>query len=87
MAKKENLDPRILEICGRIKQLRIDQGFKSYEHFALEKGLGRMSYYRIEKGSNLKLSSLFKYLDLMNITLEEFVLYGKKYETLTNGKH
>lgn len=88
MSKDGNLDPRIQELCERLKQIRIDRGYKSYEHFALDNGLGRMSVWRVENGSNLTLQTLFRYLDLHGLSLEEFVVYGKL-ETIVspNGKH
>lgn len=75
MSKKQ-LDPRIVAVCQRLKQIRIDRGYKSYEHFALEHcdQLGRMSVWRVEQGCNLTLQTLLKYLDIHNITMEEFFL-------------
>lgn len=89
MSKNSELDPRIQEVCQRLKQIRIDRGYPSYEAFAHEVGLGRMSVWRAENGANLTLETLFKYLDIHGITLEEFVLYGKHeiIESLNNGKH
>lgn len=82
----EELDPRIIRVCERLKQIRIDKGYNSYEHFALEHNIGRMSYYRVEKGNNLTVKTLLKYLDIHNITLEEFFLYDLNETIKLNGK-
>jgi transcriptional regulator with XRE-family HTH domain len=67
-----NNTDRIRSIAGRIKELRIEAGFTSYENFALEKGLDRKQYWRLEKGQNFKIESLFRILDIHGIGLDEF---------------
>jgi transcriptional regulator with XRE-family HTH domain len=64
----------VLEKIGnKLMQLRIKNGHKSYESFALENDLSRMQYWRIEKGkTNLTIKSLTRILDIHNITIEEF---------------
>ncbi|WP_442267638.1 helix-turn-helix domain-containing protein [Tenacibaculum sp. ZS6-P6] len=63
---------RITSIAERIKKLRIDAGYTSYENFALDKGLDRKQYWRLEKGQNFKIETLFRLLDIHQITLEDF---------------
>lgn len=87
MSKNANLDPRIIELCQRLKQIRIDNGYPSYEAFALEKSLGRMSVWRVEQGCNLTLQTLFRYLDIHQMTLEEFILYDKEMNVSLNEKY
>lgn len=67
-------DPRLEEIGRRIKELRVKKGYKSAEIFAYEHGLNRVSYWRMEKGCNLTITSLLRLLDIHGITLEEFFL-------------
>lgn len=86
MSKNQDLDPRILHICERLKQIRIDRGYPSYEAFALDVGLGRMSVWRVEQGCNLTLKTLLRYLDIHQITVEEFFLYELKSDVKQNGK-
>jgi transcriptional regulator with XRE-family HTH domain len=64
----------VLEKIGnKLMQLRIKNGHKSYESFALENDLSRMQYWRIEKGkTNLTIKSLTRILNIHNITIEEF---------------
>lgn len=66
------MDDRILKIADKIKKLRIEAGYTSYEFFAWEHGLPRVQYWRMEKGTNFTLNSLIKVLDAHKITLEEF---------------
>lgn len=63
---------RINSIAKRIKELRINGGFTSYENFALDKDLDRKQYWRMEKGQNFRIESLFRLLNIHDITLEEF---------------
>ena len=84
--KPDELDPRVIQICKRLKQIRIDKQYKSYEDFAISHGIGRMSYWRIEKGTNMTLNTLFKYLDIHKITIEEFFLYEQEKNIKQNGK-
>ncbi len=73
--KKEHpkkLDPRIQAIAAKLQQIRIDKGYTSYENFAIEHGLSRMQYWRMEKGSNFTFASFLKILDAHNMSLEEF---------------
>ena len=54
------------EIGDRLKKLREDKGFTSYEHFAIEHDISRMHYWKIEKGkANITIRTL------LNITLSD----------------
>ena len=70
--QKKQLDPRIILIAERIKKLRIEAGYSNYEEFAWEKGIGRMQYWNMEKGSNITMTTLFKIVDAHGISLAEF---------------
>lgn len=72
--KKEakQLDSRILKIADKLERMRIEKGFTSYENFAIEFGISRMQYWRMEKGTNFTFESLLKILDAHKITLGEF---------------
>lgn len=69
---EKETDPRILGIADKLKKLRIKAGFTSYENFAIEHGLNRMQYWRLEKGVNCRLKSLLKVLDIHQISMKEF---------------
>ncbi len=59
-------------IGQRLKSLRLDAGYKSYEVFAWENNLSRIQYWKMEKGTNCTLKSLFKVLKIHNLTYKEF---------------
>ncbi len=63
---------RIMRIADKLERMRIEKGFTSYENFAIEYGISRMQYWRMEKGTNFTFESLLKILDAHKITLGEF---------------
>ena len=67
-----NHEERIKKIAQRIKELRIEAGYSSYEVFAIDKNLDRKQYWRMEKGQNFKITSLFNIIDAHGITLADF---------------
>jgi transcriptional regulator with XRE-family HTH domain len=66
----------VLKMAKRLKGLRVQQGFTSYEAFANEHGLSRALYGRYEKGKDLRFSSLVRLVKAFDITLEEFFKEG-----------
>ncbi len=66
------MDERIEKIAARIKQLRIQKGYVSYEFFAWEHQIPRVQYWRMEKGTNFTFKNLLRILDAHGMTLEEF---------------
>jgi hypothetical protein len=69
---KRELDPRIIKIAEKLKKIRIEKGFTSYENFAWDNGLVRQQYWRMEKGCYFNIESLLKILDVHKITMEDF---------------
>jgi hypothetical protein len=67
-----NTDKRLLKIAQKLKQMRLDKGYTSYETFAWEHEINRVQYWRIERGSNITLTSLIKVLDIHKMSLDEF---------------
>ena len=65
-------EPRLNQIAQKLKQLRLDKGYSSYEVFAFEHELPRVGYGRHEQGSNLTLKSLLRLLDIHQISLADF---------------
>ena len=59
-------------IGSKIRELRIKKGFTNYEHFAYEIDVSRSLYGRYENGANMKISSLLKILNGLDITLTDF---------------
>ena len=72
VSEQANIDKRIIEIAEKIKRLRIQNNYSSYEDFALENDLDRKQYWRIENGSNITLKTLLKILDIHKISLNDF---------------
>jgi len=69
---EKKIDGRILKMANKLRKMRLEKGFTSYEHFAWDNNIGRQQYWRIEKGSNFTMETLLKILDIHKITLEEF---------------
>lgn len=71
-SKNQSKDPRLAQIGNKIRELRIAKGFSSSEAFAWEHGINRVQFWRMENGQNFTLDSLFKVLDAMEMSVEEF---------------
>lgn len=69
---KKPLDKRVLKIADKLKKIRIDKGYTSYENFAWDNDLPRVQYWRLEHGVNFRIESLLKVLDVHKVTMEEF---------------
>jgi transcriptional regulator with XRE-family HTH domain len=59
-------------IAKKLKQLRLNKGYKSYETFAVDYELDRKQYWRIENGSNITLATLIKVLKIHRVSLKKF---------------
>jgi transcriptional regulator with XRE-family HTH domain len=68
----KELDSEILQIAEKIKTLRKEKGYTSYETFAFDYNINRVQYYRIEKGQNITLKTLIKVLKIHNLTIQDF---------------
>jgi len=68
---------KIYESIGaRLRALRIKKGYASFEGFAIEPDIDRSNYGKLERGRDMRISSLVKVLDLLGVTLEEFFSEG-----------
>ena len=63
---------RIEQIAAKIKQLRLDAGYTSYEDFAHDNDMSRVQYWRMEKGVNFTINSLLEILDKHKMPLAAF---------------
>ncbi|MEI6752194.1 MAG: hypothetical protein WCK78_03410 [Paludibacter sp.] len=70
--EQAEIDKRIIKIANKLKELRIQKGYSSHESFAWDNNLNRVQYWRIEKGSNITLKTLFSVLDVHKISLADF---------------
>lgn len=62
----------ILLLAAKIKQLRRDKGYTSQETFAYDNGYTLSYYSRLERGEDIRFSSLIKVSEALGVTLEEF---------------
>ena len=69
---KEELDLRIKQIAEKLRELRIQKGYSNHEFFAWDNEINRVQYWKVERGSNITLKTLFKILDIHGISLSEF---------------
>jgi len=76
MAKLSFSEKNIKRIGEKIKQLRIDKGYTSYENFAYENDLSRVQYWRMEKGVNFTINYFLKILEIHKMSLKEFFNEG-----------
>lgn len=72
MESPKPVEKRVIKIAQKIKKLRIEKGYSSYENFAWDFDLPRMQYWRMEKGTNFTINTLLKVLDVHKISLSEF---------------
>ena len=77
MANEKQNSPDIIEmLANRIKTLRKAKGYSSYEKFAIEHDISRMQYWRYEKGEDMRFSSLYRVIQALDMTVEEFFSEG-----------
>lgn len=69
-------DERIKKIAAKLKELRKNAGYTNYENFALDHDIGRVQYWRMEKGANFTMVSFLKILDAHKMSLGEFFAEG-----------
>lgn len=69
-------DAKLKKVGDRIKQLRIEKGYTSYEYFAYDHNISRAQFGRYEQGQDLRLSSLIKVVDALGIPFHEFFKEG-----------
>jgi transcriptional regulator with XRE-family HTH domain len=76
--KPVEMDPEVLlkKVGMRIKDLRIKEGYTSYEYFAYEHEIPRAQLGRYERGQDLRLSSLAKIVNAFGMTMQEFFSEG-----------
>lgn len=71
--KRSNIaDNLLIEIGKKIKEMRINSGYKSYENFAYDYDLDRKQYWRIENGTNITMNTLIKILKIHKTALQDF---------------
>lgn len=74
--KVENSNEDLVRLGKRMKKLRLEKGYTSYETFAYEHDLPRALYGNWEKGRNITYVNLLKVIRALGITQEEFFSEG-----------
>lgn len=75
MNKAETIDEFELlktNIGSKLKKLRVNAGYKSYEVFAWDNKISRIQYWKMEKGTNFTLKSLKRVLDIHDMRIDTF---------------
>lgn len=70
-----NITPKeeiLKKLATHLKSARKKNGFTSFEHFAYQMDIGRSLYAKYESGSDLKVSTLFKIIEGMGMSVSEF---------------
>ena len=68
----KDIENNINKVAKKIRQLRIDSKYISYENFAFDNDINRVQYWRVESGKNITMKTFFKILQIHKITPEEF---------------
>ncbi|MBX3164545.1 MAG: helix-turn-helix transcriptional regulator [Bacteroidetes bacterium] len=77
MAKVKKVKPKEVQLLGkRIKQLRQEKGYSSQETFAYDNGYTLSYYSRIERGEDIRFTSLVKVSKALEIDLKTFFSSG-----------
>ncbi|QSE99193.1 helix-turn-helix domain-containing protein [Fulvivirga lutea] len=66
----------LLKLGARMKALRIQKGYTSYEPFAYEHNIPRAQYGRYERGENITFVNLMKVIQAFEMTPLEFFSEG-----------
>ncbi|MCK9480918.1 MAG: helix-turn-helix domain-containing protein [Bacteroidia bacterium] len=63
----------IAKIGAKLKRLRIEKGYTSYENFAMDFDLSRAYYWKVERGQqNLSMDYFLSLLKIHEISLKDF---------------
>jgi len=76
MAKSKNKPKEILNLAKRIKQLRKEKGYTSQETFAYDNEYTLSYYSRVERGEDIRFSSLIRLCKALDVDLKTFFSEG-----------
>ena len=72
MEGEEKEDKKLKMMGKKLRLLRLAKGYGSYDFFAWEHDIPRMQYLNMEQGKNYTMKSLFRVLEALDVTPEEF---------------
>lgn len=73
---KKPVDPDLQVLGRRIREIRKNRGYTSFEIFAYEKGFSRITYGKMELGQNITYKNLLKFVRAVNMSLKDFFAEG-----------
>lgn len=79
--KKKQKPKEVLLLAKRIKQLRKDKGYTSQETFAYDHDYTLSYYSRIERGEDIRFTSLVKVCKALGVNLN--TLFEEGFESIT----
>lgn len=65
-------DVALKKIGERLREIRKAKGHTSYEFFAYENELSKITMGKMENGRNFEMTSLLKVLEILKVSPEEF---------------
>ncbi|PWA06599.1 helix-turn-helix domain-containing protein [Flavobacterium psychrotolerans] len=74
--EKKEKSKEVLLLAERIKSLRKQAGYTSYEIFAYDNNITRSQWGRYEKGEDIRFTSLVRICKIFKISLEDFFSEG-----------
>lgn len=80
LAEKKQKPKEVLLLAKRIKQLRQDKGYTSQETFAYDNDYTLSYYSRIERGEDIRFTSLVKVCKALGVSLN--TLFEKGFESI-----
>jgi transcriptional regulator with XRE-family HTH domain len=66
------LEDDVKKLAARIKELRIEKGYTSYEYFAYDNNISPSQFGRYERGTDIRYRSLLKVIRALGVTPVEF---------------
>jgi len=79
---KKTKPKEVLLLAKRIKQLRIDKGYSSQETFAYDNDYTLSYYSRIERGEDIRFTSLVRLSKALGVNLK--TLFSEGFEGLSS---
>jgi transcriptional regulator with XRE-family HTH domain len=71
--KPKEIEKALSDVARRLKELRIQKGFKTAEDFCTKYGLPKMQYWKMENAkTTFTLTALLRVLVIYELSLEDF---------------
>jgi transcriptional regulator with XRE-family HTH domain len=70
---KKKKSKEVLLLAKRIKELRIERGYTSQETFAYDNDYTLSYYSRLERGEDIRFSSLIRVAKALGVSLEQLL--------------